>query len=90
MVDALVVAVFILVNLALYIGGIVATSRRPDRAYRAIGRTKAGTVILVVWGGSIAGAYFLLWIRRRLLTAEAAIPAGSLPPTVAADVTAHP
>lgn len=86
MVDVAVLILVIAAVWVLYIGAIVAAARRPDYAYRHIGRTKPGTVILIVLTGFIGGSYFLLRIRRQLLAAEQAIPPGSLPPPDTGDV----
>lgn len=80
MVDVVVLLVVILLVWTLYIRSIVLAARRPDHAYRAIGRTKPGTVTMIVLTGFIGGIYFLLRIRPALLSAEAAIPPESLPP----------
>lgn len=78
--DVVVLLAVIVLVWTLYIRAIVGAARRPDHAYRAIGRTKPGTVTMIVLTGFIGGLYFLLRIRPALLSAEEAIPPESLPP----------
>jgi hypothetical protein len=78
---ALIVVIWV-----LYVRAIVGATRRPDYAYRAIGRTKSGTVVMIVLTGFIGGIYFLPRIRPALLVAERAIPAESLPPPDTGDI----
>lgn len=80
MVDAIVLVVAIAAIWTLYVGAIVAAARRPEYAYRYIGRTKPGTVIMIVLTGFVGGSYFLLRVRRQLLAAEQATPRDWLPP----------
>lgn len=80
MVDAVILLVAIAVIWGLYIGGIVAAAWRPDYAYRYIGRTKAGTIVMIILTGFIGGSYFLIRVRHQLLAAEQAKPPESLPP----------
>ena len=70
----------------LYVQAIVMAARRPDYAYRAIGRTKPGTVVMIVLTGFIGGLFFLLRIRPALRAAERAIPPESVPPTDTGDI----
>ncbi|HEX6394399.1 MAG TPA: hypothetical protein VFZ97_13250 [Acidimicrobiales bacterium] len=86
MADAVILLVVIAMVWGLYIQAIVMAARRPDFAYRAIGRTKPGTVAMILLTGFIGGLYFLLRIRPSLLAAERAIPAGSLPPADTDDI----
>ncbi|HEX3426194.1 MAG TPA: hypothetical protein VHT30_08675 [Acidimicrobiales bacterium] len=71
---------------ALYIRAIVGAARQPDDAYRAVGRTKAGTVIMVVLTGCIGGVYFLLRVRPQLLSAESGAADGRRPPPDAGEI----
>ena len=80
MVDVVVVIAGIVIIWATYIRAIVAAARRPDYAYRAVGRTKPGTLAMIVVTGFIGGLYFLLRIRPELLAAEREMPVESLPP----------
>lgn len=46
MADVVILLVVIALVWTLYIQSIVMAARRPDYAYRAIGRTKPGTVVM--------------------------------------------
>ena len=70
----------------IYVQAIVMAVRRPDYAYRAIGRTKAGTVVMIVLTGFIGGLFFLLRIRPALRAAERSIPPESVPPADTGDI----
>lgn len=80
MVEVGVLLAVIVLVWALYIRAIVGAARRPEHAYRAIGRTKPGTITMIVLTGFIGGAYFLLRIRPALLSAEETVPPESIPP----------
>ena len=86
MADVVILLLVIVVIWASYIRAIIAAARRPDFAYRAIGRTKPGTVTMIVLTGFIGGIYFLLRIRPELVAAERATPPESLPPADRADI----
>lgn len=86
MVDFVVLLVVIVLVWTLYIRAIVGAARFPDHAYRAIGRTKPGTVTMIVLTGFIGGVYFLLSVRPALLAAAEAIPSESLPPADQGDI----
>lgn len=86
MVDVVVLLAVIVLVWTLYISAIIGASRRPEYAYRAIGRTKPGTVTMIVLTGFIGGAYFLLRIRPALRSAEDTGPAESMPPADEGDL----
>ena len=62
--------------LVFWVGMLVAWSfslidalRQPPPAYEAIGRNKTAWCLLLVLGGGIAGFYYLLSVRPKLLKA---------------------
>jgi len=65
---ALVLAWFAL--LAIWIAAIVSANRFRSAAFEAIGRSRGGTITLVVLSGWIGAIYYFLTIRRQLRTGE--------------------
>ena len=57
-----------------YIWGLIAAIRHPSLAYRAIGRTKARAVWMILLTGWVGGVYFLLRIRPGLVATERITP----------------
>lgn len=95
MLDVVILLLAVVLIWTLYIRAIVVAARRPDFAYRAVGRTKPGTVTMIVLTGFVGGIYFLLRIRPELVAAEQATPPESLPPSDTGDIkqwrrTRHP
>jgi hypothetical protein len=86
MVDFVVLLLLVVAVQTLHISGIVAAARRPEYGYRAVSRTKAGTVIMVVLTGFVGAIYFFLRVRPELLTAERAVPSESVPPPDTGDI----
>jgi hypothetical protein len=65
-------------SLALF--ALVEASRLPVRAYRSIGRSRAGTVAGILLSGGFGAVYYLLAIRRKARAAAATLP--SMPAVV--------
>ena len=86
MVDVVVLLVVIALVWVLYIRAIVGAARFPEYAYRAIGRTKPGTITMIVLTGFIGGTYFLLRIGPALRSAKDVVTPESIPPADQGDL----
>ena len=87
---AVVLTIFAVIAVVIlgYVWVLVAASRHPSRAYRAIGRTKVGAVWMILLTGWIGGIYFLLRIRPDLVATEGSTPATDRPPRPGRDAEA--
>ena len=84
--DVVVLLAVIVLVWVLYIRAIVGAARYPEYAYRAIGRTRPGTITMIVLTGFIGGTYFLLRIGPALRSAMDAVPPESIPPADQGDL----
>ena len=69
-VEGYLVLFVILGLLLLWPVALFSACRFDEERYRAIGRSQVATVLLVMFAGSIAGAYFWFRIRPQLRAVE--------------------
>jgi hypothetical protein len=60
-----------------WVVGLIDGLRQPAEAYEAIGRSKIAVCLLLVLGGVIAAAYYLLSLRPKLRAAVRSRPAAT-------------
>ena len=84
---AVVLTIFAAVAVVVlaYIWAVIAVFRHPSLAYRAIGRTKARTVWMILLTGWVGGVYFLLRIRPGLVATERITPPAEGPTRSSSD-----
>lgn len=70
----------------LFVYALVSSARRRSDAFRASGRTKGGTIVMLLLTGGFGGLYYLLRIRREVLGAERSLPASTPPPKDTGDL----
>jgi hypothetical protein len=54
--------------------GLISAMRQPEEAYRAVGRTRAGTILAIFLVGGIGALYYWLRIRPDVRAAAEALP----------------